>query len=117
VVREEKPIGMVTDRDIAVALTTRNCLASEIQVGQLTGRRIVVCRAKDKVKDALKKMAKFRIRRLPVVDKKGNLVGIVTFADILRVSEGDKKLRRLAVRTLGSILKPQASVGEDKKEK
>jgi CBS domain-containing protein len=74
--------GVITDRDICVALGTRDQRACEIRVSDVAYRAAVLCDADDDVRSALKTMAQERVRRLPVVDHKGALVGILSLDDV-----------------------------------
>jgi CBS domain-containing protein len=77
-----KVTGVITDRDICVALGTRNQLPSETKVGEVAQRAAVLCNAEDEVRSVLKVMAAERIRRLPVVDREGVLVGVLSLDDV-----------------------------------
>ena len=74
--------GVITDRDICVALGTRDQRACEIRVSEVAYRPAVLCDADDDVRSALKLMAKERVRRLPVVNDQGALVGILSLDDV-----------------------------------
>lgn len=78
-----KLIGVVTDRDICIAVATRRRLAAEIPVSEVMSGKVVSCRFGDSVKEALRIMREAQIRRLPVLDEKGSLQGIVSVNDIL----------------------------------
>ncbi|MEW6734236.1 MAG: CBS domain-containing protein [Acidobacteriota bacterium] len=67
---EGKPIGVITDRDIAVAVATRNKLAGEVKVGEVMAGEVFSCDPNEDVKSALVTMKTSRVRRLPVVDNK-----------------------------------------------
>ncbi|MEW6208599.1 MAG: CBS domain-containing protein [Acidobacteriota bacterium] len=77
-----KLVGMITDRDIAIALGTRNRLASDIRVSEAMSKQVYSCAADDDIHAALKTMRKDRVRRLPVVNQEGLLEGIVSINDI-----------------------------------
>jgi CBS domain-containing protein len=84
--------GVITDRDICIALGTRNARASELTVRDLVGLPLLVCKSTDDIRSALQTMREARIRRLPVVDENGVLEGIVSIDDIvLSVQRGDGK--------------------------
>ena len=105
-VEDGKPVGILTDRDIAIAVTMQNRPASDICVSELGRRGIVVCKTGDKLASALKTMSKHRVRRLPVVDGDGNMTGIITISDILRTARKDKKLLKRVVQAFSLISKP-----------
>ena len=73
--------GIVTDRDICIALGTRNVRASDIRVESVMRKTVQVCEPTDDVLSALSRMADRRVRRLPVVDSANRLVGILSLSD------------------------------------
>lgn len=77
-----KVTAVITDRDICIALGTRNRRASELRVSDVAYRAAVLCDADDDLRSALKIMAAERVRRLPVVDHRAGLVGILSLDDI-----------------------------------
>jgi CBS domain-containing protein len=80
-------IGMITDRDICIAVSTRDVPSSQIMASEVVTRPPSVCSPDDDVRSALRLMAKERIRRLPVVGDKGILTGILSFNDIVLRAE------------------------------
>ncbi|HEX7996931.1 MAG TPA: CBS domain-containing protein [Pyrinomonadaceae bacterium] len=87
---EGRVIGIITDRDICMALTTRNNLASEVTVGDVVNGTVTSCAAGEDVSVALKKMQEEQLRRLPVVDGEGRLVGILSLNDVILHSKRGK---------------------------
>lgn len=77
-----KIIGWLTDRDIAVALGTRNKPASEIDVSEVMSEQVYACHAEDDIHAALKTMRKDKVRRLPVISDDGLLLGILSINDV-----------------------------------
>lgn len=84
---QEKVTGVVTDRDLCIALGTRNRLPGEITVGQIVSGKVFTCRLDDDISDALATMAQQKVRRLPVVDIEGRLKGILSMDDAVLFSE------------------------------
>jgi CBS domain-containing protein len=80
---EGKLQGVVTDRDICIALGTRNRLPGEIPVREVMSQKVFSCTPEDDVHVALQTMKEGRVRRLPVIAKEENLVGVVSMDDIL----------------------------------
>jgi CBS domain-containing protein len=95
-------VGMVTDRDLLIALGTRKRNASELPVGEVMSRDLTLCAPDDDVRDALKIMAEGRLHRLPVVDKDGELKGILSLDDIALRAETDGLSKDL-VKTMKAI--------------
>ena len=80
---EGKLVGVVTDRDICIALATRNALASQLTVGDVAHTRVFTCGPDDDVQSALATMKQHHIRRLPVEGFAGTVAGIISMNDIL----------------------------------
>ncbi|MNF02190.1 inosine 5'-monophosphate dehydrogenase [compost metagenome] len=79
-------MGIVTDRDIVLAMVANNETAPErIQVGAIQLRNLVTARESEAVFEVIGKMRHFSIRRMPVVDDQGLLVGIVSADDLLGI--------------------------------
>lgn len=87
VVRDGRVLGMITDRDICMASWIRNQPLSEIGVADSMSRELFSCSPDDNVSVAERLMQSRQIRRLPVIDKEGRLIGILSLADIVRGSE------------------------------
>jgi CBS domain-containing protein len=103
---EKRLAGVITDRDIAMAVATRNQKASHIKAREMMFRVAVVCAPEDDLKDALRKMRKYKVRRLPVTNQNKELLGIVSLTDILLKGARKKRLRKLVLSALKSIAKP-----------
>lgn len=79
------PIGIITDRDIVVSAVASNSgRISSLVVSDIMSPDVVSAREPEPVEAALKKMEEHGIRRLPVVDGDGALVGILTLDDALQ---------------------------------
>jgi CBS domain-containing protein len=84
-----RAVGIVTDRDLFIALGTTNRRAADIPVGEVMQTELAFCAPEEDVRTALKTMAQRKLRRLPVVDKSGVLKGIVSMNDIVLRAEGE----------------------------
>jgi CBS domain-containing protein len=84
-----KLVGVVTDRDICIAMGTRNSFPGNIKVGDIAVRNVFICRPDDEIHEAMSTMAQKRVRRLPVVNDEGVPQGILSMDDI--VMHGDLK--------------------------
>jgi|SRR5215813_852063 len=87
---EGKVVGVVTDRDICMAVATKNRLASEIHVREVMTGAVHACHPNDDVKSAIKTMRDEKVLRLPVVDEKGRLQGVISMNDIMIQTESGK---------------------------
>jgi len=82
--QQGKPVGIVTDRDIAMAAMLNHKSLWELCADTLIqGQRLCTCEQEESVESCLTKMEQNGIRRLPVVDAEGSLVGIVSMGDLL----------------------------------
>jgi CBS domain-containing protein len=79
---EGRVVGTVTDRDICMAAYTQGRSLDSLWVDSAMARSAYSCSPSDRVEDALAAMKERQIRRLPVVDSNGRLVGLVTLGDV-----------------------------------
>jgi CBS domain-containing protein len=103
--------GILTDRDICIALGTRNARASDLTVRDVVKAHPLTCKATEDIRSALQIMREAKIRRLPVVNESGELEGIVSIDDIiLSLKLGDGKAgTALAYRDVASALQEISS--------
>ncbi|HLG94362.1 MAG TPA: CBS domain-containing protein [candidate division Zixibacteria bacterium] len=80
--RDERVAGVITDRDICIALGTRNQRASDVLVREVMTERVYACAPEDDIHSALETMEKHQVRRLPVVNLNGKLAGILSIGDV-----------------------------------
>jgi CBS domain-containing protein len=110
---QEKVVGVVTDRDLCVALGTRNRLPGEIAVKEVASGKVFGCKPDDDLRRVLVTMAEAKVRRLPVIDAAGKLQGILSMDDVvLQTETGNiKRDTELSaediVNTLKSVYAPQ----------
>jgi CBS domain-containing protein len=84
IVEGDRLMGTVTDRDIAIRVVAEGRSADEVRVGDIASRELVTVDPAQGLDEALSLMAKHQVRRLPVVEKDGKLIGIVAQADIAK---------------------------------
>jgi signal-transduction protein with cAMP-binding, CBS, and nucleotidyltransferase domain len=87
IVDDGKLCGVITDRDICIALGTRNQRASEVCVSDVATQPVEACEADSDVHAVMSKMRKARIRRIPVVNSEGGLQGMLTLNDLILAAE------------------------------
>ena len=83
VTEDGKLAGVVTDRDMYIALATRDRRASQITVGEVARKQVFTCGPDDDVQTALATMKQHHVRRLPVEGFGRTVAGIVSMNDIL----------------------------------
>lgn len=84
---ENRLIGIVTDRDICIALGTRSRLPGDLRVGEIATTNVFTCKPEDEIHEAMSTMAEKQVRRLPVVNDQGVPQGILSMDDI--ITHGD----------------------------
>jgi len=95
VVKERKPVGMLTERDILVAIASE-ANVKKTKVEAVMTHYLITIGPKRPLSKAIEMMADNKIKKLPVVDDKGKLVGIITASDIMTVEpEATKKIKHL----------------------
>lgn len=78
-----KPVGIITDRDIAVEIVAQGLAPAQTTVGSVMSTPVVSLREDDGFIEALDKMAARGVRRAPVVDQEGRLKGMVSVDDLV----------------------------------
>jgi CBS domain-containing protein len=80
---QQNLVGVVTDRDMCIAMATRNQLPGQVTVQQVSSTVAHSCRPDDDLQVALRTMADKGVRRLPVLDAGGKLEGVLSVDDII----------------------------------
>lgn len=83
--QSRKPTGIVTDRDIVLELIAKEQALESVTAADLTGPELVTVEEHVDLWDALQTMRGKGVRRLPVVDKHGGLIGILSADDVLEI--------------------------------
>jgi CBS domain-containing protein len=77
-------VGMVTDRDIAIRIVARGRDARNALVADCMTERVFACYANESIAECMRQMARHQVRRMPIVDDRGRLVGILAQGDLAR---------------------------------
>jgi CBS domain-containing protein len=77
------PVGIVTDRDLVVEVVAAGVNPEALKVGDIMGPEVATVRESEGLFEALRYMRNKGVRRMPVVDASGALVGILTLDDLL----------------------------------
>ncbi|MBP2172959.1 CBS domain-containing protein [Methanococcus voltae] len=82
----QKPVGIITEKDLVLNVVARNLKSKEITVREIiSSKKLISISPKSTVMDAAKKMDELTVKRLPVIDG-DKLFGIITVSDITKVS-------------------------------
>ena len=98
-------VGVLTDRDIAIRAEAEARDGPTTSVGHVMTADVRTSRANDSVDDVMELMGREQVRRIPIVDDRGTLVGIIAQADIVIEARDNKK----AERTVEQISQPSGN--------
>jgi CBS domain-containing protein len=87
IVEGDKLVGTVTDRDIAIRVVAEGKDPEQMTVREAASTNLVTIDPQQDLDEALRLMAQHQVRRLPVVEEDGRLVGVVAQADIARMGD------------------------------
>lgn len=90
-----KPVGILTDRDVAIALGTSKKLERKKTVKDFMTKNMIMCSVDDGLYDAISIMKTNGIRRVPVVDSHNDLAGVICADDVLQILS--KELNALSI--------------------
>ena len=98
VVEGSRLVGVVTDRDLAMRIVAEGRDPSTTVSEVMSSGRIATCRPDEDLDRAMETMATEQVRRIPIVDERGTLVGIVAQADVVRKATNDRKAEKTVER-------------------
>ena len=101
-----KLVGIVTDRDLAIQVVAAGKDPNSVKAGDVMTREPVTCRANQDLQSAIDAMEKYQIRRIPVVDESGQLIGIIAQADVATRNDEPEKTAEL----VEEVSQPAASM-------
>src|SRR3954471_6229009 len=87
IVEGDRLVGTVTDRDIAIRVVAEGKDPESTKVMEIASTDLVTVDPQQELDEALRLMAQHQVRRLPVVEEDGRLVGVVAQADVARESD------------------------------
>ena len=88
VANDERMVGVITDRDIALRAVAKSLPAST-PVEQVMSKEVLYCFDDEDIEDVADNMAAIQVRRLPVVNRDKRLVGIISIGDIALTSDSE----------------------------
>lgn len=104
-----KVVGMITDRDICMATAMRDRKPSAISVEEVMNRIVFAAEAEEDIEQALQTMREHKVRRLPVLNLEGELLGIVSMNDIVLKAKGNGKKPQI---DYGDVVKTYQAICE-----
>jgi CBS domain-containing protein len=86
-----KLVGVITDRDLAIRIVAEERDASTRVGDVMSVRELATCAPDEDLDEVMDTMGAEQVRRIPIVDERGSLVGIVSQADVVRKARDDSK--------------------------
>jgi CBS domain-containing protein len=90
IVEGDRLVGTVTDRDIAIRVVAEGKDPESTKVKEIASTNLVTVDPQQNLDEALRLMAQHQVRRLPVVEEDGRLVGVVAQADVARSADDSR---------------------------
>ena len=90
----DRLVGMLTDRDIAIRAVAEG-RATDAPVSEIMSGGVKTCGPNDSVESAMELMGREQVRRVPIVDERGSLVGVVAQADVVRMAGKDRQAEKV----------------------
>jgi CBS domain-containing protein len=94
-----RAVGVLTDRDIVVSVVARQVDPAAVRVGEIMTPNPVTVAESDAIEEALQAVRRAGVRRVPVVGPRGELVGVLSFDDLLKAVAGEARDMVTAIRT------------------
>lgn len=91
-------VGLITDRDIAIRAVAEGRDGKTTSVGHIMTSEVRSASPDDSVDDIMTLMGREQVRRVPIIDERGSLVGIVAQADIVLEAKDDKQAEKTVER-------------------
>jgi CBS domain-containing protein len=84
IVEGKNLVGVITDRDLAIRVVAEG-RGTDTTIGEIASKDVVTVDPQQSLEDAARLMAEHQVRRLPVVEEDGKLVGILAQADVAQI--------------------------------
>jgi CBS domain-containing protein len=92
-----RPLGTLTDRDIALRVCAEDRRASATRAGEVMTREAITCHESDPIEEAEHLMARHRKSRIMVVDDAGRLVGVISLSDVVDEEDDDRAAETMRI--------------------
>jgi len=108
--RDNKVVGIVTERDLVRRVVAKGLDPEKVKVSEIMSTPVVAVKDSVSVEEAVMVMAKNGIRRLPVVDERNALVGIVTATDLAKALAVEYKMENALFNALARVRPPPPGI-------
>jgi CBS domain-containing protein len=111
--RDGRVMAMLTDRDVCMAALFKALPLNQIRVSQAMSRRLYTVRPEQPIEEAELVLREHQIRRVPVVDGDGRLVGLLSQNDLVNEAARERELRRKEI-TAVAVTATLADIGRSR---
>jgi CBS domain-containing protein len=108
----DRLVGMISDRDIAVRAVARGLSPKTTKVRKVMSGKVMYCFDDEDIEDVAHNMADIKVRRLPVLDRDKHLVGILSLGDIATANGPDPAGEAICAISKPGGLHSQAADGQ-----
>lgn len=95
--KNDRLVGMITDRDIAVRCVAEGGDAKKLKVGEVMTEKVLYCFEDQSLDEVAKNLGENKIRRLPVINREKRLVGILALSDLAKSHINPQQLEKTMV--------------------
>ena len=88
-------VGVITDRDIAIRHVAEGHSSPDCPVSEAMSQNVKTCRTDAAVEEVMETMGREQVRRIPIVDERGSLVGMVSQADVVLEAKDERKAEEM----------------------
>lgn len=92
--KNDKLVGMITDRDIAIRCVAEGADSKKIKVGEVMTEKVLYCFEDQSLDEVAQNLGENQVRRLPVVNREKRLVGILALSDLTKAHINPQQLER-----------------------
>ena len=112
---DNRVVGILTDRDVCMAAYTQGRSLKELTVDSAMERTVHTRRSTDRIQDVEAVMRTFKVRRVPIVDADGRLVGIVSLNDLTREAAAEHRRKHPDI-PCDELVTTLACIGEPRRQ-
>lgn len=92
--KNDKLVGMITDRDIAIRCVAEGADAKKLKVGEVMTEKVLYCFEDQSLDEVARNLGENQVRRLPVVNREKRLVGILALCDLTKAHINPQQLEK-----------------------
>jgi CBS domain-containing protein len=88
-------VGILTDRDIVIQIVAAGKNCGDVRIEEVMSRNPITCKPEEDIENAMDRMSQHQIRRIPIVDGRSRIVGIISQADLATRMDRPEKTEKV----------------------